>query len=127
MTENEIAREVVDIAFKMHNKLGPGLLESVYHKIMVYELHKRGLAVEAERPIQVVWDDLVFDIGFRADIVVENLVIIELKSVEETSRLHKKQLVTYLRLADKRLGLLINFGAELIRDGISRVVNQLAE
>lgn len=126
-TENEIAREIVDVAFKIHTKLGPGLLESVYHKIMVYELQKRGLAVDAERPIQVVWDNMVFDIGFRADIIVEDLVIVELKSVEQVARVHKKQLVTYLRLADKRLGILVNFGAELIRDGIERVVNRLPE
>jgi GxxExxY protein len=127
MTENEIAREIVDVAFKIHTKLGPGLLESVYHKIMVYELQKRGLKVESEHPIQVVWDDLVFDIGFRADLVIEDMVIVELKSVEEIARVHKKQLITYLRLADKRLGILVNFGAELIRDGISRVVNRLPD
>jgi GxxExxY protein len=127
MTENEIAKEVVDAAYQIHKRLGPGLLESVYEIILAYELKKRGLTAVRQVAIPILYDSLTFEEGFRADIVVEDKVIIELKSVESVSNVHKKQLLTYLRLADKRLGLLINFGEELIRDGISRVVNQLEE
>ncbi len=123
MTENEIGKIVVDCAFQVHTKLGPGLLESVYEIALAHELKKRGLAVERQVSVPVVYDGLSFDEGFRADIVVAGLVILELKSVEEVHRVHKKQLLTYLRLAGKRLGYLINFGAELIRDGITRVSN----
>ena len=125
MTENEIAKIVVDAAFQVHKRLGPGLLESVYEVILAHELKKRGLRVKRQVPVPIVFDEIKFDEGFRADLIVEEKVIVELKSVEKVSRVHKKQLLTYLRLADKRLGLLINFGAELIRDGISRVVNGL--
>ncbi len=125
MNENEIAREVVDAAYKIHTKLGAGLLESVYQSVLEYELGKRGLAVKAEQPIPVVYEDVHLEIGFRADLIVENKVIIELKSVETVHPVHKKQLLTYLRLADKRLGLLINFGSFLIKDGISRIANNL--
>ena len=125
MTENEIAKIIVDAAFQVHKRLGPGLLESVYEVILAHELKKRGLRVKRQVPVPIVFDEIKFDEGFRADLIVEEKVIVELKSVEKVSRVHKKQLLTYLRLADKRLGLLINFGAELIRDGISRVVNGL--
>ena len=125
MTENEIAKEVVDAAFKVHTTLGPGLLESVYEIVLAHELTQRGLAAMRQVPIPVQYDSIVFDEGFRADIIVENKVILELKSVEKVAIVHKKQLLTYLRLADKRLGLLINFGEELIKTGISRVVNGL--
>ena len=125
MNENEIAREVVDAAYKIHTKLGPGLLESVYQSVLEYELRKRGLQVKAEQPIPVVYEDVHLEVGFRADLMVENKVIIELKSVETIHPVHKKQLLTYLRLADKRLGLLINFGSFLIKDGISRIANNL--
>ena len=123
MTENDIGRIIVDSAFKVHKSLGPGLLESVYEVVLVHELRQRGLKVERQFPIPVVYEDLNFDEGFRADIVVEGLVIIELKSVEQIHPVHKKQLLTYLRLADMRLGYLINFGAALIKDGITRVSN----
>ncbi|WGV26119.1 GxxExxY protein [Halotia branconii] len=125
MNENEIAKMVVDAAYKIHVSLGPGLLESVYQAVLEYELRKRGLQVEAERPIPVVYEDVHLEVGFRADLIVEDKVIIELKSVEAVHPVHKKQLLTYLSLANKRLGLLINFGALLIKDGISRVVNNL--
>ena len=125
MTENEAAREIVDAAFKVHTTLGPGLLESVYQEVLKYELQKRGLRVEKEVPIPVVYEAVHLEIGFKADIIVEGLVIVELKSVEQIHPVHKKQLLTYLRLADKRLGLLINFNVPLIKDGISRVVNRL--
>ena len=114
MTENEIGRIVVDCAFKVHQKLGPGLLESVYEVALAHEIRKRGLSLERQIPIPVVYDDLRFDEGFRADIVVADLVILELKSLEQIQPVHKKQLLTYLRLSNKRLGYLINFGAELI-------------
>ena len=127
MRENEVAQIIVDVAFQIHKKLGPGLLESVYQAVMTHELRKRGIDVEAEVPIPVHWDGMTLDVGFRADLIVEHCVIVELKSVEAVARVHKKQLLTYLRIADLRLGLLINFGTELIKDGISRVVNNLRE
>ena len=127
MTENEIATQIVDAAFKVHTVLGPGLLESVYQQIMIYELRKRGCDVLFEQAIPVIYDEVRLDVGFRADLIVNGLVIIELKSVETVAPVHKKQLLTFLRLANKRLGLLINFNVELIKNGISRVVNGLKE
>jgi GxxExxY protein len=127
MTESDIAKQVVDAAFKVHTSLGPGLLESVYKQVMVYELRKRGFDVVFEQPIPVIYDDVHLEIGFRADFIVNALVIVELKSIEAVAPVHKKQLLTYLRLANKRLGLLINFNVELIKDGIWRVVNGLKE
>jgi len=125
--ENQIAAEVVDSVYKIHKTLGPGLLESAYETILVYELQKRGLVVATQVPVPIVYEEIALDTGFRADLIVEDLVIVELKSVEKIIPVHKKQLLTYLRLADKRLGLLINFGEELIKDGISRVANGLPE
>jgi GxxExxY protein len=127
MNENEIAKIVVDAAFQIHKRLGPGLLETVYEVVLAHDLKRRGLKVERQVPVAIIYDDIKFDEGFRADLIVEEKVIVELKSVEKVIPVHKKQLLTYLRLADKRLGLLINFGSELIRDGISRVVNGLKE
>jgi GxxExxY protein len=127
MTENEIAKIVVDAAFHIHTKLGPGLLESVYEVVLAAQLRKRGLRVERQVPIPIQFEELTFDEGFRADIIVEDKVILELKSVEQTVPVHRKQVLTYLRLADKRLGLLINFGAALLKDGVTRLVNGLAE
>lgn len=127
MYENDIARLIVDAAYKVHTTLGPGLLESVYEAVLAYELQKRGLEVTRQIPIPVVYEQMSFDEGFRADLLVAGKVIVELKSVEKVAPVHKKQLLTYLRLADKRLGLLINFGAALIKDGITRIVNRLPE
>ena len=127
VSENEIARIIVDVAFKIHTSLGPGLLESVYESASSYELTKRGLKVLRQVGIPIVYESVRLEEGFRADLVVEDKVIVEIKSVEQIARVHKKQLLTYLRLADKRLGLLINFGETLIKDGISRVVNGLEE
>jgi GxxExxY protein len=127
MTENELAKVVVDVAYKIHQKLGPGLLESVYHAILVHELQKRGLEVKSRTPVPVMWDGLKLDLGFEADLIIENKLVVELKAVEEVARVHKRQLLTYLRLTDCRLGLLINFGAELIKDGTSRVANGLED
>lgn len=125
--ENEIAKSILDAAFTIHRDLGPGLFESVYETIMVHSLEKRGITVERQKPIPISYDGLAFDEGFRADIIVEDTIIVELKSVESIAAVHKKQLLTYLRLADKRLGLLINFGAVLLKDGIYRIANGLKE
>ena len=127
MIENEIAKEIVDAAYKIHTTLGPGLLESVYEVALAYELEQRGLSVARQQPIPIVYESVTFDEGFRADLVVENKVIVELKSVEQIAPVHSKQLLTYLRLADMHLGLLINFGTGLIKDGIKRIVNKLKE
>lgn len=125
--ENEISRVIVDAAFKIHTTLGPGLLESVYEAVLAYELDQRGLQVERQVPISVTYDNLVFEVGFRADLLVGGLVIVELKSVERVQPVHCKQVLTYTRLAGKRLGLLINFGAPLIKEGITRLVNGLPD
>ncbi len=127
MIENEIAKEIVDAAYKIHTTLGPGLLESVYEVALAYELEQRGLSVARQQPIPIVYESVTFDEGFRADLVVENKVIVELKSVEQIAPVHSKQLLTYLRLTDMHLGLLINFGTALIKDGIKRIVNKLKE
>jgi GxxExxY protein len=109
MTENELSKITVDVAFKIHNKLGPGLLESVYEEIMNYELQKRGLLVERQRGIPVIWDDLKMNVGFRADLILEKKVIKEIKSVELIASIHPKILLNYLKITGMKLGLLINF------------------
>ena len=125
MTENEIATQIVDAAFKIHTTLGPGLLETVYEVVLAHELQKRGLHVERQVPIPIVWEEIKFDEGFRADLIVESKVVVELKSIEAVAPVHKKQVLTHLRLMNLKLGLLINFGEELIKNGISRIVNGL--
>ena len=125
ITENEIAREIVDAALILHKRLGPGLLETVYEVVLAHELKKRGLKVQRQMVIPIEYEGIKFDEGFRADLMVAGKVIVELKSVETVLPVHKKQVLTYLRLSDKKLGLLINFGAVLIKDGISRIVNNL--
>jgi GxxExxY protein len=127
MTENQIAKGVVDAAFRIHSQLGPGLLESVYEVILVSELEKRGLRVIRQQAIPVVYEQIHLETGFRADVIVEGKVIIEINLVEALAVVHKKQVLTYLRLATKRLGLLINFNVALIKDGIVRVVNNLRD
>jgi len=127
MTENEVAKQIVDVAFKIHSTYGPGLLESVYETIMAYELNKRGLRVNRQQAIPVIHEEVRMELGFRADLIVESKVVVEIKSIEAIGPVHKKQLLTYLRLTDKRLGLLINFQVDLIKNGISRVVNGLIE
>ena len=127
MNENEIATIIVDAAFKIHKTLGPGLLESVYEAALKYELQKRGLKVLHQLGIPLAYEGLDLGIAFRADLVVGDKVVIEIKSIEALAGVHGKQLATYLRLMDLRLGLLINFNVELIRDGIRRVVNRLVE
>lgn len=127
MTEDEIAKIIVNLAYKIHTQVGPGLLESAYESILVYELQKSGLKVEKQVPIPIKYEEITLDEGFRADLIVEEKVIVELKSVEAVQSVHKKQLMTYLRLMDYRLGLLINFGTSLIKDGITRLANGLKE
>jgi len=127
MHENEIAKIVVDACYRVHTGLGPGLLESVYEAVLAKELEKRGLRIQRQVAVPISWEDLAFDEGFRADLIVEDKLILELKSVERIAPVHGKQLLTYLRLADKRLGLLVNFGEQLIKDGVTRVVNGLEE
>ncbi len=125
MTENEISKIIVDVSYKIHTKLGPGLLESVYETILSYELTRRGLIVERQKPLPVVWNDVKMDIGFRADLIIENKVIIEIKSVEQIALVHPKQVLTYLKITGLKLGLLINFNEPIIKNGITRVVNNL--
>lgn len=125
MHENEISKLIVDAAYRIHKTLGPGLLESVYEEILYHELNKSGLKVERQRGIPVIWDDLKMDIGFRADLIVDNKVIIEIKSVEAIAQVHPKQLLTYLKITGLKLGLLINFNEALIKDGITRIANKL--
>ena len=123
MTENEIGTIVVDYAVQLHKDLGPGLYESVYETLLSHLLRGRGLDVERQAPIPIVYDGISFEEGFRADIVVNDKVILELKSVEKVNNAHKKQVLTYLRLSNKKLGYLLNFGTELMKDGIFRTVN----
>ncbi len=127
MNENEIARTIVDSALKVHRALGPGLLESVYAAALSYELSTRGLQIERQRGIPVEYCGVRLDIGFRADIIVCRSVIIEIKAIEGVLPVHRKQVQTYLKLTGYRLGLLINFNSELIRDGIWRVVNGMPD
>lgn len=127
MSENAIAQQIVDAAYRVHTTLGPGLLESVYQTALAYELEKRGLRISPRKPIPVVYEAVRIDTGFYADLLVEDLVIVEIKAVEVIAPVHKQQLLTYLKLADKRLGLLINFNVTLIKQGITRIVNGLKE
>ncbi len=125
MNENELSKIILDNCFKIHTTLGPGLLESVYEEVLSHELNKNGVVCERQVEIPIVYDSVRLDIGFLADILVDSKVIIELKSVEEMKPVHKKQLLTYLRLSGMRLGLLINFNVDHMKDGIIRIVNNL--
>jgi len=125
--ENKIGGVIVDAAIEVHRQLGPGLLESVYESAFSHELALRGFSVQSQVPIDVVYKGIRFEQGFRADLIVEKLVVIELKSVEQVSAAHRKQLQTYLRLTDLKLGFLLNFGAPLMKSGIVRTVNGLEE
>ena len=127
MHENQLAKTIVDSAFEVHSTLGPGLLETVYRAALAFKIEKRGFRVAIERPIPAFYEDVRLELGFRADIIVENKVIIECKSIEALAPVHGKVMLTYLRLADMRLGLLINFNVTLIKEGIRRVVNNLQE
>ena len=123
--ENRIARDVVDAALKLHRHFGPGVYESVYEPVLIYELNKRSLTTRQQTPVPLIYEGITFDIGFKTDVVVNDLVILELKSVEKLEPVHFKQLLTDLRLTGLRLGLLINFGENLLKDGILRVANDL--
>jgi GxxExxY protein len=127
MTENEIGKVIVDAALAVHRELGPGLLESVYEVALAYELEQRGLLVKRQLPISIHYKQMTFDDAFRADIVIDDKVIIELKSVEQVSEAHKKQLLTYLRLTGCKLGFLLNFGEALMKRGITRTVNGIED
>ena len=123
--ENDLASIIVDCCYHIHVNLGPGLLESVYEEILYSELTEIGLKVERQKQLPVVWKGRTLDLGFRPDLIVENKVIIEIKSVIEIHPVHPKQLLTYLKLTDLKLGLLINFNSPLIKTGITRIVNNL--
>jgi GxxExxY protein len=127
MTGNDLSRQIVDAAYRIHTTPGPGLLESVYALTLAWELEQRGLRVVRQSEIPVVYQGTSIEAGFRADLIVDDQVIGEVKSVEILAPVHKKQLLTYLRLANKRLGLLINFNVALIKDGITRIVSGLPE
>ena len=126
MTENEISKVVLDVAFEIHKTLGPGLLESVYEIIMEYELvHTHKLKVSRQRGIPVIWKEMKLELGFRSDLIIEEKVLVELKSVEVLAPVHYKQVLTHLKLSKLKLGLLINFNEELLKTGIKRIVNNL--
>jgi GxxExxY protein len=125
MTENELSKIIVDRCFKIHNALGPGLLESVYEEILAFELRKSELNITRQQGIPVTYEGIKMDLGFRSDIIVENKVIIEIKSVEAIALVHQKQVLTYLRITGLKLGLLVNFNQPLIKNGIHRIVNNL--
>ena len=123
MNENEIGGIVVDCAVKVHMRLGPGLLESVDEAVLSYELQNKGLLIQKQVPIPITYDNLLFTEAFRADLIVDDKVIVELKSVDRVTKAHKKQLLTYLRLSGRKVGYLLNFGEALMKDGISRIIN----
>ena len=126
MNENELSKVVLDVAFKIHKELGPGLFESVYETIMAYELaNEYNLSVHRQRPIPVIWKDVKLELGFRSDLIVEEKLIIEIKSIEALPPVHAKQVLTHLRLTNIKLGLLINFNEQLLKNGIKRIVNNL--
>jgi GxxExxY protein len=127
MTENEIGTSAIDSALKVHRELGPGLLETVYEIALAFELQNHGLHIERQKPIPIVYHGIKFEEGFRADIIIENKVLIELKSIEKVNASHRKQVQTYLRLAGLKLGYLLNFGEALMKDGITQCVNHLEE
>ncbi|RFS24514.1 GxxExxY protein [Chitinophaga silvatica] len=125
MTENEISKEIVDVCFKIHQKFGPGLYESVYEELIDYELKKRNLICERQLEVKLIHENLIFEKAFRTDLLINKKVLIEVKSVEELKNLHYKQVLTYLKLMELKLGLLVNFNVPLIKLGIHRIVNNL--
>ncbi|MHB2148692.1 GxxExxY protein [Calditrichota bacterium LG25] len=127
MTENEISRLILDAAFKVHKALGPGLLESAYEECLFYELKNNDLFIEKQKPLPLIYEEVKLDIGYRVDLFVEKKVIIEVKSVESLNDIHLAQILTYLKLSNCRLGILINFNVTLLKNGIKRVVNNLQE
>jgi GxxExxY protein len=127
MEPNEVTAQIVDAAYRIHTGLGPGLLETVYEVTLAHELRKRGLRVRRQVPVPIEFDGLLFDEGFRMDLLVEESIIVEVKSVEKNHPVHPKQLRTHLVLAKLQLGLVLNFGLERMKDGITRIVNGLPE
>ena len=127
MTENELAAIVVDTSVHIHQRLGPGLFESVYEAILAYELGSHGILVERQVPIPLTWNGMLIENSFRADMIVEKKLILELKSIERLMPVHKKQVITYLRITGLKLGLLLNFGTDLMKNGIVRLVNRIEE
>ena len=125
MTENEIASKIIGIAIEVHKALGPGLLEKAYQECLFYKLHQSGLQVEKEKPMPLVFEGVKLDCSYRIDILVENKIVIELKSVEALNDVHLAQTLTYLKLGNYKLGLLINFNVALLKTGIRRIVNKL--
>ncbi len=125
MSENDLANIAVNVCFKIHSRLGPGLLESVYEEIVTYELRKLNLFVERQKDLPVVWDELRLEKGYRADLILERKLLMEFKSVEQILPVHQKQTLTYIRLQDIKLALLVNFNVAYIKNGIQRIVNGL--
>lgn len=125
MTENELSKIVFDCALKVHQNLGPGLLESAYEECLFYEIKKTGLQVEKQKPLPLIYEEVKLDVGYRLDIIIENKLILEIKSVDSLNDVHFAQLLTYLKLTDCKLGMLINFNVTLVKNGIKRVVNNL--
>ena len=126
MTENELSKIIVDACYRIHVGLGPGLFESVYEEILTYELKQQGLQVSRQQVIPVFWKSVKMDQGFRADLIVEDKVLIEIKSIQAIAPVHRKQVATYLKLTGIQLGILVNFNEALIKNGITRIVNNLA-
>ncbi|MGI8600984.1 MAG: GxxExxY protein [Chitinophagaceae bacterium] len=126
MEINGVTANIIDAAIKVHNQLGPGLFESVYEEVLAFELIKRNLHVERQVLIPVYYDELKMEVGFRADLIVEKQVIVEVKSIETVAPVHKKQVITYLRLSGLKIGLLINFNEELLKNGLTRLFNNYA-
>lgn len=127
MRINDITKEIIDAGLMIHKELGPGLLESVYEAILAYELSQRGLSVERQVPLPVIWKGMLIEDSFRADLIIEKKVLVELKSVEKLNPVHKKQVLTYLRVTGIQVGLLINFGNALFKDGIERIISSTKE
>lgn len=125
ITENEIATKILDICFKIHRLYGPGLFESVYEEIICYELIKENILFKRQHPIPLIHETIRLEAGFRADLIIENKVLIEIKSIEAIAPVHKKQIQTYLKLTGLKLGLLINFNVDLLKEGITRIANNL--
>jgi len=125
MEINEITGQVIDASMKVHKALGPGLLESAYEACLTYELRKRGMTVSTQVPLPIVYEEVYLEVGYRMDLVVEKKVLVEIKSVEVIAPIHRAQLISYLKLSDHKAGLLINFNVELLKDGVTRMVNRL--
>ncbi|MBL7882374.1 MAG: GxxExxY protein [Chryseobacterium gambrini] len=123
MNENEVSKVIFDAGLKVHRQLGAGLLESAYEECLYYELQKSGLLIEKQKPMPLIYDDIKLDIGYRIDLLVERKVVVEIKSVESLNEIHTAQVLTYLKLSNCKLGLLINFNSVLFKNGVKRLIN----